>query len=77
MAASAERLSIRVQLESALRQLPRDGRRAFLLHHWRGLSFAEVAARLGITPGAAKLRSSRATTRLRGLLRGQAGDTHD
>jgi RNA polymerase sigma-70 factor, ECF subfamily len=69
--ASADRLADRSELVSALRQVPPDGRRAFLLHHWRGLSFREIAARLGIAPGAAKLRSSRAGGRLRRLLAGK------
>jgi RNA polymerase sigma-70 factor (ECF subfamily) len=58
----------RSMLVSALRHVSPDGRRAFLLHHWRGLSFHEIAARLGIAPSAAKLRSSRAASRLRRLL---------
>ena len=66
--AAADRLADRAQLVSALRRVPPDGRRAFLLHHWRGMSFREIAARLGIAPGAAKLRSSRAGSRLRRLL---------
>jgi RNA polymerase sigma-70 factor (ECF subfamily) len=67
--AAADQLADRWALKSALRRVPGDGRRAFLLHHWRGLSFREIAAMLGIAPGAAKLRSSRATSRLRNLLR--------
>jgi RNA polymerase sigma factor (sigma-70 family) len=69
--AAADRLADRSELVSALRQVPADGRRAFLLHHWRGLSFREIAARLGIAPGAAKLRSSRTGGRLRRLLAGK------
>ena len=44
-------------------------RRTFLMHHWRGLSFREIAELLHIRPGAAKLRSSRADRQLRTLLR--------
>jgi RNA polymerase sigma-70 factor, ECF subfamily len=83
VAAAADRLTDRSALVSALRRVPADGRRAFLLHHWRGLSFREIAARLGIAPGAAKLRSSRANSRLRDLLRpgspgsDDTGDTGD
>jgi len=76
-AVSADQLTARLNLQSALRQVPIDGRRAFLLHHWRGLTFAEVAIRMRITPGAAKLRSSRAALRLRGLLRDQPKESHD
>ena len=72
--AASGRIADRSTLVSALRQVPADGRRAFLLHHWRGLSFHEIAARLGIAPGAAKLRSSRAASRLRRLLDADQGD---
>jgi RNA polymerase sigma-70 factor, ECF subfamily len=65
----AERLHARRQVDAALRQAPADGRRAFVLHHLVGLSFKEIAARLGIKPGAAKIRSSRAVTFMRALLR--------
>jgi len=47
------------------------------MHHWRGLSFREIAATLGIDTGAAKLRSSRAAGRLRRLLRRGTGDDRD
>jgi len=66
--AASGRVADRSTLVSALRQVPPDSRRAFLLHHWQGLSFHEIAARLGIAPSAAKLRSSRAANRLRRLL---------
>jgi RNA polymerase sigma-70 factor, ECF subfamily len=64
-----DRLHARHQVESALRQVPADGRRAFVLHHLFGFSFKEVAARLGIKPAAAKIRSSRAAGFMRALLR--------
>jgi RNA polymerase sigma-70 factor, ECF subfamily len=75
--AEADQLADRWALKSALRRVPGYGRRAFLLHHWRGLSFREIAGRLGIAPGAAKLRSSRASSRLRNLLRNDREDPHD
>jgi RNA polymerase sigma-70 factor, ECF subfamily len=65
-----ERLLARPQVESVLRQVPSDRRRAFLLHHLFGFSFSEVGARLGIKPGAAKIRSSRAASVMRAWLRG-------
>ncbi len=46
-----------------------DGRRAFLMHHLFGFSFKEIAEKLGIKPGAAKIRSSRAASFMRSLLR--------
>jgi len=54
----------------ALAGVPAQVRRPFLLHHVCGFSFAEIAARLGIEVGAAKVRSSRARLRLRMLLSG-------
>lgn len=68
-ALETERLHARQEVELALRQLPSDGRRAFVLHHLLGFSFKEVGARLGIKPGAAKIRSSRAANFMRTLLR--------
>lgn len=67
--AAADRLHARRSIESALRQAPADGRRAFLMHHLLGFSFKEIAEKLGIKPGAAKIRSSRAASFMRSLLR--------
>jgi len=61
----------RPSLERALAGVPTDVRRPFLLHHLLGFSFAEIAVRLGIQPGTAKVRSSRARLRLRALLDGE------
>lgn len=68
-ATETERLHASQQVASALQQVPSDRRRAFLLHHFFGFSFKEVAAKLGIKPGAAKIRSSRAASFMRALLR--------
>ena len=57
-----------VDLERALALLPPGKRDAWLLHHGEGLSFKEVARRLGIGVGNAKLRSSRAMGALRAYL---------
>jgi len=67
---TATRPGERRGLERALAGVPAEARRPFLLHHLFGFSFAEIAARLGIQPGAAKVRSSRARLRLRALLSG-------
>lgn len=61
-------------LERALAGVAPETRAPFLLHHLLGFSFAEIAARLGIEVGAAKVRSSRARLRLRALLSGGAHD---
>jgi RNA polymerase sigma-70 factor (ECF subfamily) len=72
--AAADRLHARQQVELALRQAPAEGRRPFLLHHLFGFSFNEVAARLGIRQGAAKVRSSRAANLMRAWLREDRDD---
>jgi len=63
--ASADALDI----DKALAGLPAATREPWLLHHVFGFSFESIAARLGITAMAAKLRSSRATKALRLALR--------
>jgi RNA polymerase sigma-70 factor (ECF subfamily) len=55
--------------ENALAALPASTRDPWLLHHVFGFSFDSIAARMGITVMAAKLRSSRATKALRLALR--------
>jgi RNA polymerase sigma-70 factor, ECF subfamily len=59
-----------IDIEHALASLPASTREPWLLHHIFGLSFDSIAARLGITAMAAKLRSSRATQALRSALSG-------
>ena len=66
---NVDRIHARRSIEAALRQVPADGRRAFLMHHLFGFSFKEIAEKLGIKPGAAKIRSSRAASFMRSLLR--------
>jgi DNA-directed RNA polymerase specialized sigma24 family protein len=68
-AAPEDRLDARRRVESVMRHVPAEGRRAFVLHHLFGFSFKEVAEKLGIKPGAAKVRSSRAASVMRSLLR--------
>lgn len=65
-----------LDMEKALRRLPVGTRDPWLLHHVLGHSFDAIAARLGITVVAAKLRSSRATRALRLALHptGRSGD---
>lgn len=64
-----ERLQARQQVEFVLRRAHADGRRVFLLHHLFGFSFKEIGAKLGIRTGTAKIRSSRAASFMRSLLR--------
>jgi RNA polymerase sigma-70 factor (ECF subfamily) len=58
----------RAEITNALGRLSAAARRTFMFHHWLGFSFREIGARLGIAPGAAKLRSSRAAAQLRQML---------
>jgi len=58
-------LADRDALRRAVEALPADQRRAVLLHHVEGWSFAEIAARLGIRVNAAKTRAFRGMRRLR------------
>ena len=56
------------RLDTALAGVPASARNVWLLHHLSGLSFRAIAARLGISEMAAKLRSSRVTKELRSAL---------
>jgi RNA polymerase sigma-70 factor (ECF subfamily) len=56
------------ELRRALEEVPADQRRALLLHHVQGRSFAEIAAELGLKVNAAKTRAFRGMKRLRELL---------
>lgn len=50
---------------AALRRLPAGQRVVLVLRYWAGLSEAEIAARLGCSPGTVKSRAARAVTALR------------
>ncbi len=65
----AEAYVVRTEVRDALAALPQPRRRAVIWHHVIGLSFREIAARLGIRETAAKLRSSRGMAELRARLR--------
>ncbi|HVZ73193.1 MAG TPA: RNA polymerase sigma factor [Polyangia bacterium] len=55
-------------IEDALMKLPVDQREAVVLHKLQELSFEEIAAALGISVGAAKVRAHRGYQKLRALL---------
>jgi RNA polymerase sigma-70 factor (ECF subfamily) len=61
-------LIARDQLQRALRDVSPDRRQALILHHLLGFRFSEIARRLGIRPGAAKVRASRGIAALRAIL---------
>lgn len=66
--AEAERMADRELVREALRRVSADRREPFLLHHLWGFSFDEIGRILGISGGAAKVRSHRALKELRGIL---------
>jgi RNA polymerase sigma-70 factor (ECF subfamily) len=57
------------ELARALGALSRDRREAVVLHHVWGFRFDEIAARLGIQEGAARLRAHRGIKALRQLFK--------
>ncbi len=66
-----ERIDARTEagrVRAALAMLPESQRVVIHLHRWEGLSFAEIAAALGTTEGAAKLRAFRGYEALRARL---------
>ena len=55
-------------VQTALAQLPVQQREAIVLHRFEGFSFGEIAATLGLTESAVKVRAHRGYVRLRDLL---------
>ena len=53
----------------ALRELPERQRQALVLRYWLDLKEAEVAAAMGISPGAVKAHTSRGMAALTRLLK--------
>jgi RNA polymerase sigma-70 factor, ECF subfamily len=58
-------LAERDAVRRALDAVPADQRRAVVMHHVEGWSFAEIAARLGIRVNAAKTRAFRGMRKLK------------
>jgi RNA polymerase sigma factor (sigma-70 family) len=65
---SLERLELRKQISAALRRMSATDAALMTLTVVDGLSTAEAAAAVGLAPGAARMRLSRARGRLRALL---------
>jgi RNA polymerase sigma-70 factor, ECF subfamily len=61
----------RLDVERVMATLPPDIRTVLVLHQTEGYSHQEIAALLGITPGASRVRLSRAVTLLKEALRGR------
>ena len=55
------------RIEAGLARLPRLQREVFLLRVQQGMEYAEIAAALGTTPGAARVHYHHAVTRLKEL----------
>jgi RNA polymerase sigma factor (sigma-70 family) len=65
-----ERGELSPALQTALDELPDKHRQAVELIHLRGFSVAEAAIRVGVSPGALKVRAHRGYRALRARLRG-------
>lgn len=60
--------SLRVDLESAMEQLPEEGRTVLVLHDVEGYTHEEISAALGIAPGTSKSRLWRARRLLKSFM---------
>lgn len=69
-----ERVERRVVVAEALEALPPELQEPVLLHYFAGLSMAEIARHLSLTPGAVKTRLWRARQALRGELEALMSD---
>lgn len=70
---ASQALADRDRVQRALEAVPADQRRALLMHHVHGWSFAEIAARLNIRVNAAKTRAFRGMRKLKDQLKGSQG----
>jgi RNA polymerase sigma-70 factor (ECF subfamily) len=75
--ADADAYAERADVREALARLPGAQRKPLIWHHVFGLSFREIAVRLGIRESAAKLRSSRGMADLRRRLRNDRNHRDD
>jgi len=69
------RLELRQRVQSTLAQLESRDREVLVLRHVEQMSAREMAAVLGITPGAVRVRHLRALQRFQYLLGQEMGDT--
>ena len=73
VAPSRERPWAGAEVRRLLGQIERERRDAIVLHHLWGFRFDEIAARLGITEGAARARAHRAMEAIRRFLGRRVG----
>ena len=69
----ARALADRDAVQRALERVPADQRRALVMHHVQGWSFADIASRLNIRVNAAKTRAFRGMRKLKEQLKGSQG----
>ena len=75
--AEADGYADRADVRAALSGLTAERRKPLVWHHMIGLSFRDIAAKLGIREDAAKLRSSRGMAELRKRLGGKGPGKED
>ena len=63
-----ENVMLKVAIDDALRKLPQRQRMTFILRHYEGYTFNEIAGIMGITSGAAKANHHHAIRKLRAYL---------
>jgi len=71
------RADVRVDVRSALAGLPERERELLFMAYWEDLTQEEIAAVLGITAGALRVRLTRARSRLRDALQSATSGEHD
>ena len=64
-----KRVRMKIAIDDALSKLPERQRMSFVLHHYQGYTFDEVAGIMGITSGAAKANNYHAIMKLREFLK--------
>jgi RNA polymerase sigma factor (sigma-70 family) len=64
-----ERLVMKKAIDDALIELPERQRLTFILRHYEGYKFEEIAELMGVTSGAAKANHHHAIIKLRDLLK--------
>lgn len=64
----AEHRDMGRRIRTELRALPHAFRRAFVLHHFEGLTYREAGERLGVKPGTVKARCFRTCRHLKGQI---------
>ena len=64
-----QRVMMKIAIDDALAKLPERQRMSFILHHYEGYTFGEIASIMGISSGAAKANHFHAIKKLQVLLK--------